>query len=121
MLRKLKIRYICYKNGCQEILSLDNLENHEKTCRFDKPFCDKCFCLLSADHNCVESLLQSKQMLIETNNQLKESNSQLKEELNLANNKISSLDSDIENYLQIIQELTNAIEEEKLEKTKNKV
>jgi hypothetical protein len=121
MLGKLKIRCIYNKNGCQEVLLLDNLENHEKTCRFDKPFCDRCFCLLLADHNCVESLLQSKRILIETNNQLKESNSQLKEELNLANNKISSLNSEIENYLQTIQKLTNAIEEEKLEKTKNEV
>jgi hypothetical protein len=121
MLGKLKIRCIYNKNGCKEILLLDNLENHEKTCRFDKPFCDKCLCILSVDHNCVESLLESKQVLIESNNQLIENNNKLKEELNLANDKIISLNSEIENYLRTIQELTNANGGKKIEKTKNEV
>ncbi len=104
---KLKIRCIYNENGCQEILLLNNLENHEKTCRFGKPFCDKCHCILSVNHNCVESLLESKQVLIESNNQLIENNNKLKEELNLANGKIISLNSEIEDYLRTIQELTN--------------
>jgi hypothetical protein len=121
MLGKLKIRCINNKNGCQEILLLDYLENHEKTCRFDKPLCDKCLCILSVDHNCVESLLESKQVLIESNNQLIENNNKLKEELNLGNDKIISLNSEIENYLRTIQELTNANEAQNIAKTENEV
>ncbi len=117
----MKIRCIYNKNGCQEILLLNNLENHEKTCRFGKPFCDKCLCILSIDHNCVENLLESKQVLIESNNQLIENNNKLKEELNLANDKIISLNSEIEDYLRTIQELTNANGVEKIAETKNEV
>jgi hypothetical protein len=121
MLGKLKIRCIYDKNGCKEILLLDNLENHEKICRFDKAFCEKCFCNLSLDHNCIESLLQSKQNLIESNNQLIEDNNKLKEKLNFTNDKISSLNFEIENYSRTIQELTNANETVKNQKTKNEV
>jgi hypothetical protein len=121
MLGKLKIRCIYNKNGCEEILLLDNLENHEKICRFDKSFCEKCFCNLSVDHNCIESLFQSKQNLIESNNQLIDDNNKLKERLNFANDKISSLNSEIENYLRTIQELISANETVKKEKTINKV
>jgi hypothetical protein len=110
MLGKLKIRCIYDKNGCEEILLLDNLEHHEKICRFNKSFCEKCFCNLSIDHNCIESLLQSKQNLIESNDQLIEDNNKLKEKLNFTNDKISSLNSEIENYSRTIQVLTNAKE-----------
>jgi hypothetical protein len=59
MLGKMKICCINEKDGCKEILSLDNLDNHEKLCR-----CDKCFCILSGDHNCIQSLLDSEKRLI---------------------------------------------------------
>ncbi len=100
MLGKLKIRCIYNKNGCQEILLLNNLEKHEKTCRFAKPYCEKCFCEFSVDHDCVKSLLELNQKLIERN-------SELQKELNSATDKIVSMNSEIENYLQTIQGLTN--------------
>ncbi len=56
MLRRMKIRCSHDKNGYKEILLLDNLENHEKICRFAKPFCDQCFCQQSVNHNCIESI-----------------------------------------------------------------
>jgi hypothetical protein len=104
MLGKLKIRCIYNENGCKEILILDNLENHQKSCRFDKPICDQCFGLRSVDHNCVKYLLESQQKLIE-------SNKELQKELNSAKDKISSLEKEIESYLQTIQELTIANED----------
>jgi hypothetical protein len=104
MMGKLKIRCTYEKNGCREVLLLDNLDNHEKSCRFDERICNKCCCKMSGNHDCVESLLISKQKLIE-------SHSELKEELHLALDRISSLESEIGNYLQTIQELTNASEE----------
>jgi hypothetical protein len=64
--------------------------------------------------------LESKEVLIESNNQLIENN-KLKEELNLANDKIISLNSEIEDYLRTIQELTNANGVEKIAETKNEV
>jgi len=68
MLGKLKIRCIYNENGCQQILSLDNLQNHEKNCSFN--FCDKCLCKRSVDHDCIKSLLESKQELVESNDKL---------------------------------------------------
>jgi hypothetical protein len=103
MLGKLKIRCTYSKNGCQEILLLDNLENHEKMCCFEKPFCDQCFCQQSVNHNCIESLLQSKQELIE-------SYSEIENELKLAKDEISVLKAENESYLLTIQELSNIIE-----------
>ncbi len=44
MLGKMRIRCIYDKNGCKGILLLDNLENHQKSCRFNKKICEKCFC-----------------------------------------------------------------------------
>jgi hypothetical protein len=114
MLGKLKIRCIYDKNGCQEILLLDNLDNHQKSCRFENLLCDKCFCEEPVDHDCVKSLLESKQKLIQ-------SNSELKEELKSAKEMISSLKSEIESYLQTIQELSNGNEFKALPKTSNEV
>ncbi len=105
MLGKLKIRCVYEKNGCKEILLLDNLENHEKTCCYDKKTCEKCFCDLSSDHDCVKSLLDSKQ-------ELTKSNEELEKELKFATEKISSMKSEIENYLQTIQELKNSNKKE---------
>jgi E3 ubiquitin-protein ligase NRDP1 len=104
MLGKLKIRCIYSENGCKEILTLDNLEYHQKSCRFDKPICDQCFGLRSVDHNCVKYLLESQQKLIE-------SNKELQKELNSAKDRISSLEKEIESYLRTIQELTIANED----------
>ncbi len=110
----MKIRCIHDKNGCQEILSLDNLDNHQKSCRFEKLLCDKCFCEEPVDHDCVKSLLESKQKLIQ-------SNTELKDELKSAKEMISSLKSEIESYLQTIQGLSNANELKELPKTSNEV
>jgi hypothetical protein len=100
MLGKMRIRCIYDKNGCKEVLMLENLENHEKLCRFNKKICEKCFCGQSLNHDCVKSLLDSKQELIK-------SNEELQKELKIATDKISSMKSEIQNYLQTIQELTN--------------
>jgi hypothetical protein len=113
-LGKLKIRCIYDKNGCQEILLLDNLDNHQKTCRFENFLCDKCFCEEPVDHDCVKSLLESKRKLIQ-------SNAELNDELKSAKEIISSLKSEIENYLQTIQELSNANESKAMPKYSNEV
>ncbi len=70
MLGKLKIHCIYEKNGCKEILLLENITNHEKFCRFEKRICDKCSCERSANHDCVKSLLESKQRLTENDEKL---------------------------------------------------
>jgi hypothetical protein len=114
MLGKLKIRCIYDKNGCQEILLLDNLDNHQKSCRFENLLCDKCLCEEPVDHDCVKSSLESKQKLTQ-------SNTELKDELKSAKEMISSLKSEIESYLQTIQGLSNANELKELPKTSNEV
>jgi hypothetical protein len=106
MLGKMRIRCIYDKNGCKGILLLDNLENHQKSCRFNKKICEKCFCDQSSNHDCVKGLLDSKQELIK-------SNEELQKELKSATKKISSMKSEIEKYLQTIQELTNSNRKEK--------
>jgi hypothetical protein len=99
-LGKLKIRCIYEKNGCKEILLLDNLDNHQNKCRFYKNECQKCFCDQSLNHDCIKSLLDSKEKLLQ-------SNKNLEKELILATDKISSIRLDIENYLQLSQESSN--------------
>jgi len=98
MLGRLKIRCIYSKNGCETVHYLDSLEKHEKQC--DKKLCNKCFCERSVKHDCIESLLAS-------NRELSENNNELQKMLELATDKISSMKSEMENYLQTIQELTN--------------
>lgn len=92
----MKIRCINEKDGCKEILSLDHLDNHEKSCR-----CDKCFRMLTVDHNCIQSLLDSEKKLIQ-------SNEALKGELKRAMDKISSMYLEIEDYSQTIEQLKKA-------------
>ncbi len=53
MLGKLTIRCKFEKNGCQQILLLDNLSLHENGCDFREKLCDKCFCVLIENHECV--------------------------------------------------------------------
>ncbi len=102
---KLRIHCINVKNGCKEILLLDKLDNHQKSCRFDKKTCGKCFCDQSVNHDCIRSLLESKQKLIQTNEEdLKE----LKEKLKLSTEMNISMKSEIANYLQTIQDMSNA-------------
>jgi hypothetical protein len=101
MLGKLKIRCIYEKNGCKEILCLNNLDNHQNKCRFDKMICEKCSCVRSSGHDCVNSLLELKHNLIQNNEQLQK-------ELNLATDKIKSMKSEIKNYLQTIEELSKS-------------
>jgi hypothetical protein len=103
ILGKLKIRCIYDKNGCKEILSLDNLNNHEISCLFDKRTCEKCFCELSVNHDCIKSLLEAKKKVDEKINDLQI-------ELKLAKEEISSLKSEKEKYLQTIQDISNANE-----------
>jgi hypothetical protein len=69
-LGKMRIHCIYDENGCKEILLLDKLENHQKSCCFTKKICEKCFCDQSSKHDCVKSLLNSKQELIKSNEEL---------------------------------------------------
>ncbi len=64
---KLKIHCVYQENGSKEISLLSDLDNHEKSCRFDKPICDQCFWLQSVYQNCVKSLLEIKTKLEEKN------------------------------------------------------
>jgi hypothetical protein len=66
MLGKLTIRCKYEENGCQTILLLDNLSLHENSCDFREKFCDKCFCVLLENHDCVQSLLEADRSLSET-------------------------------------------------------
>jgi hypothetical protein len=59
MLGKLTIRCKYEENGCQQILLLDNLSLHENSCDFREKLCDKCFCVLLENHDCVQSLLEA--------------------------------------------------------------
>jgi hypothetical protein len=49
----LKIRCIYEKNGCEEILFLNNLTNHERSCPFERNLCRICACERSLEHDCV--------------------------------------------------------------------
>jgi hypothetical protein len=98
LLGNLKIRCKFSINGCEEILAIDDLDNHQKSCHFEK--CKTCFCINSVDHNCVKSLLESKLKSDELINDLQN-------KLKLANEKMSSMNSEIDNYLQTIQALSN--------------
>lgn len=100
---KFKIRCIYTKHGCEEILLLDNLENHEKSCEFEKPFCKKCFCDRSSNHDCIKSLLDLKQKLTQENENLQK-------ELKSANDKIHSMREEMDNHLQKLMKLTIANE-----------
>jgi hypothetical protein len=103
MLGKLKIRCIYDKNGCKEILSLANLNNHQNSCLFGKKICEKCFCEQSLNHDCIKTLLELKQ---ESDRKINE----LQNELKLAKEEIFSLKSEKENYLQTIEEVSKANE-----------
>jgi hypothetical protein len=63
MLGKLTIRCKYEENGCRAILLLDNLSLHENGCDFREKLCDKCFCVLLENHDCVKSLLGVKRKL----------------------------------------------------------
>jgi hypothetical protein len=56
-MRKIIIRCLFKKNGCKEILTLENLENHEKSYSFDIKICEKCLFQQSSIHDCIKSLL----------------------------------------------------------------
>ncbi len=99
-MKKLKTRCIYEKNERKNALFSDN---HESSGRFTKKICEKCFCNKLVDHDCVQSLLDFKQKLLQTNDEL-----EIK--LNSALNQISSLKSENENYLLLIQELSKANE-----------
>jgi hypothetical protein len=99
-LKKLKTRCIYEKNERIDTLFSDN---HESSDWLTKKICEKCFGHKCVDHDCVKSLLDFKQQLLQTNDEL-----EIK--LNSALNQISSLKSENENYLLLIQELSNANE-----------
>ncbi len=63
--------------------------------------CQKCFCDQSDNHDCLKSLLESKQIVIQNNEELKK-------ELQIAKDKISSLETEIEDYIRTIEGLTSA-------------
>jgi len=93
ILAKLKI---CCENrdkGCNEVLLLDNLNNHIKSCRFKKELCKQCKCEIFDGHNCVKCLL--------------EVNAKLADKLKSASIRIESLEKENEKYLQTIRDLTN--------------
>ena len=63
--------------------------------------CQKCFCDQSANHDCIKSLLESKQIVIQYNEELKK-------ELQIAKDKILFLESDAEDYVATIQGLISS-------------
>ncbi len=101
MLGNLKISCPFKEKGCDEIMLLENHDNHLIKCRFNKKLCKDCECEILNDHNCVRSLL--------------EANKYLKQSLNteLVKNEILSRklhDSKLENenFLQTLQNLSNS-------------
>jgi DNA repair ATPase RecN len=103
----MKIRCIYNKNGCEEISLLDNLDKHEKSCRFVKRICESCRCDQSTGRNCIKILLDSKEKLAQIN-------IELQNKLKSAEDKISNMETEIENYLRTLQELTDSIESKEM-------
>ncbi len=105
---KLKIRCIYEKNGCKDVLLLHNLENRENFCGFNEKIFEKCLCDKLVDHNCIQSLSNFKQKLLQKNDELLQTNYELEDKFTTALNQISSPKSENENYLRLIEELSNA-------------
>ncbi len=107
---KLKIRCIYETNGCKDVIFLENVYSHEKSCQFNKKICVKCLCDQLHDHDCIQSLLDFKHKLLQNNTELLQKNNELEDKLNLALNKISNLESENKTYFLLIHELSNANE-----------
>ncbi len=99
-MKKLKTRCIYEKNERNDDLFSDN---HENSGRLANEVCEKCFGDKLVDHDCVKSLLDFKLKLLKTNEEL-----EIK--LNSALNQISSLKSENEKYLLLIQEFSKSDE-----------
>jgi hypothetical protein len=100
MLGKLTIRCKYEENGCQEISLLDNLSLHENSCDFREKLCDKCFCVLLENHDCVKSLLGANRRLSETIVELEtqlNSTSNMQNPNDIENNNDFRIENDIQN------------------------
>jgi hypothetical protein len=82
-------------------MSVEDLSQVELAQNDSGEICQKCFCDQSADHDCIKSLLESKQIVIQNNEELQN-------ELQIAKDRISSLESEIEDYTATIQGLISS-------------
>jgi DNA repair exonuclease SbcCD ATPase subunit len=101
------------KNGCKEILFVDSLESHEKTCRFEKRTCVLCACEVLKKHNCIESLLKKNKELVEKVEILEKNlSSSLKHNITL-NKNIEKKNSELEKVSKELAEIHKKPENKK--------
>jgi len=93
MLGKLKISCSNRTKGCEQIILLDNLNDHIKLCSFNGKICKICQFEILDGHNCVKCL--------------REANKKLEDVLENASIRIKSLEKENQNYLQTIQNISN--------------
>jgi len=102
MLGRLKISCNNREKGCQTVVMLEDLIDHLKSCKIDKKMCEKCKLeILNDDHNCVECLLETIQKL---------ENKLIETTINTSI-RIESLETENDNYLQTIQNLSSTSDE----------
>jgi hypothetical protein len=93
MLGKLKIYCNNRSKGCEDIFILDNLENHLKCCSYETKLCKECGFPEVANHNCIQCLL--------------EANHKLEDKLISSEIRIKALETENENFLKTIHDLSN--------------
>jgi hypothetical protein len=101
MLGNLKISCPFKEIGCDEIMLLENHDNHLIKCRFNKKLCKDCECEILDNHNCVRSLLESNKCLKQDlNTELVKSE--------ILSRKLHDLKLENESFLQTIQDFSNS-------------
>jgi hypothetical protein len=103
MLGRLNITCDNRNQGCNELITLEKLNDHLIVCKYkqkdDK--CNICNCIkLNSGHNCVTSLLELTRQLRENNDEANKS----------VLGELKQLRLEKENFLKTIQELSNMTE-----------
>lgn len=78
---------------------MENIENHQKYCIFDKELCKVCGFVATSDHDCLTSLIDYKQNMSSIMDKLRK-------ELEDCTAQNRNLRSQIDNYMRTIQDLT---------------
>jgi hypothetical protein len=67
LLSKLRIHCKHQNSGCDSIIKLENLDNHELNCKFNPvKFCEKCNFIINSDeeHDCITNLVAKNLSLL---------------------------------------------------------
>lgn len=99
MLSALRLSCKFKDKGCDQILFLENYDNHIELCPFNKKVCPICQCEVLVDHNCIESLL-------ELNKYLKEDMDSALNKNQLLSQKLQEFKREKDGLLQTIQNLS---------------